>query len=944
MPLIEREREIERIEALLGGAIAGRGAAVMIEGEPGIGKTALLEVAGELARARGMTTLLARGGELEREVGFGVVRALLEPPLRRLDTAGRDELLTGAARLAERPLGLGADLDPGTAEVAPDSALHGLYWLCANLADRGPLLVAVDDLQWADEPSLRFLSYLVRRIGEHPLLVCGTSRPPQAAVGGSERLLAALGRDWQEALHPRPLSGAGVAELIRARAPEAKAELCAACARATGGNPFLVAETLAALRADGIDPAIAEPRQVEAVGAATLSEAMLARIARAGPEATAVTRALWVLGDDAYPRRVARLAGLSPEAATAVLDGLRREGIITPGPRLAFAHPLIRHAVDADLNAPARALAHGRAAELLADEGESPARIARHLLNAEPFGNPSAVEILRAAAGAAVARGAPEPAATLLERALAEPPNPDERAPLMIELGRARALTGHTDAAAETLGEAIALAGDPGTRARAAIELGQVLSYRGDVETAAETVLAALQAAAGHREIERPLQMMLLVMAETAVGGRRVASDLLHHAAEVVDRRGEGAPRGLLALIAFERAVAEGTAEAAVELAELALANGGLLAEQGPESPHAFYAAGALSLADRHEGAERALGPAIADAAKRGSTRAYALGSATRAWSRFRRGDLPGAEADARACLELAAAADWGLFRPQAVAVLANVLLERGDPNGAAASLDQVELDPQQEGGLHAPLLRESRTRLHLARGAASEALAELEACAAWERAWGAANSTWVAWRPQAALAHAALGDLDQARQLAAEGVELARRFGASRGLGIALRSLAAIEGGERELELLTESASVLEGSDAELERAHSLIALGMALRRAGQRRAARDPLRDGLAAATRCGASTLAERARAELELVGAKPHRTMLSGLESLTAAELRVAKLAAEGSTNREIAQALFVTRRTVETHLTSVYRKLEIATRDELPAALNGELSM
>ena len=199
-------------------------------------------------------------------------------------------------------------------------------------------------------------------------------------------------------------------------------------------------------------------------------------------------------------------------------------------------------------------------------------------------------------------------------------------------------------------------------------------------------------------------------------------------------------------------------------------------------------------------------------------------------------------------------------------------------------------------------------------------------------------NPAAVDWRSQAAVAHAALGQRDAARALALEELALARRFGAPRALGIALRTLGVI--GD-ELDHLEEAVDVLAASPARLEHARALADLGVALRHRRRIVEAREPLRHALDLAIRCGAAPLAERARAELLIAGARPRRPQLSGVDALTTNERRVAALAAEGRSNREIAQALYVSHKTVEKHLTAAYRKLGVGARQDLPGALASE---
>ena len=202
----------------------------------------------------------------------------------------------------------------------------------------------------------------------------------------------------------------------------------------------------------------------------------------------------------------------------------------------------------------------------------------------------------------------------------------------------------------------------------------------------------------------------------------------------------------------------------------------------------------------------------------------------------------------------------------------------------------------------------------------------------------GGRNPAMIAWRSHAALALLQLGTQNEARRLAREELELARTWGAPRALGAALRVAGLVEGGDEGLALLEKAVEVLADSPAKLEHAKARTDLGAALRRANRRSDAREQLRRALELATICGAVPLVQRAETELLATGARPRRISLRGLESLTPSERRVAEMAAEGPTNREIAQALFVTPKTVEVHLSSVYRKLGISSRAQLARTL------
>jgi DNA-binding CsgD family transcriptional regulator len=270
--------------------------------------------------------------------------------------------------------------------------------------------------------------------------------------------------------------------------------------------------------------------------------------------------------------------------------------------------------------------------------------------------------------------------------------------------------------------------------------------------------------------------------------------------------------------------------------------------------------------------------------------------------------------------------------------VLSDALLEQGKLEEAAAALEQAGWRTPAPETAPFLTLRHTGARLLLTAGDLTGGLEEtLDAGERYE-VIGGRNPAFMPWRSQAALALMQLGEQGDARRLAAEELELARIWGAPRALGAALRVAGLVEGGGRGLALLEEAVSTVAGSPAKLEHAKAHTELGAALRRANRRSQAREHLRRAVELATRCGAIPLAERAETELLATGARPRRIALSGIESLTPSERRVADLAAQGPTNREIAQALFVTPKTVEVHLSSVYRKLGIGSRSQLQAAL------
>jgi predicted ATPase len=349
--LLERGGELEQLRELVDAAGEGRGGLVIVEGEAGIGKTRLLGEARTLAEARGLTVLSGRGGELERDLGYGVVRQLFEPYLRTTPDPEREALLGGAAAPAAAVLGLGGE---GRGPLADASlvAEHSLYWLTENLASRRPLMLCVDDAHWSDLASLRWLVYLARRLEGTPVGVAVGWRvgEPDAPV----ELLAAL-RDEPEvrALAPRVLSGEACDAIVReVLGAEADDDFCAACAEVSGGNPFLLGELALALAAEGVAPTAEFVERVAALGPAAVTRSVLVRLSRLPPAAAALARALAVLENDAQLHHAARLAGLSEDAAPEVMRALAAAHIVDHGGSPRFAHPVLRTAVYCDLGEP----------------------------------------------------------------------------------------------------------------------------------------------------------------------------------------------------------------------------------------------------------------------------------------------------------------------------------------------------------------------------------------------------------------------------------------------------------------------------------------------------------------------------------------------------------------------------------------------------------------
>ena len=325
----------------------------------------------------------------------------------------------------------------------------------------------------------------------------------------------------------------------------------------------------------------------------------------------------------------------------------------------------------------------------------------------------------------------------------------------------------------------------------------------------------------------------------------------------------------------------------------------------------------------------------------RGDVRGFALASAFRGYAALHVGDLDAAVADTTAALELARGVP--LLRPiaaYATAWLGYALVEAGDYGTAEKVLGAQAATLGPDALFSANYLLSARGRLRLAQGRFAEAAADLRECGRRCAAWGATGPALAPWRAHLALALLASGERDAAASVAADAVALARAWGVSSLLAEALRVAGLVTGGPPGLALLREAVAMADAGESPIERAHARTALGGALRRAGRRSEARQPLREAVEIALATGARAVARAAHEELVATGAKPRRLRQSGAEALTATERRVAGMAADGMSNRGIAQALFVSEKTVETHLGNAYRKLGINARTHLTEALAG----
>jgi DNA-binding CsgD family transcriptional regulator len=905
--LFDRAEEVDALRAAVGAVAEGRGGVTLIEAPPGFGKTSLCDLAAAEAGARGIEVLAARGTELQEQVPFGLARVLL--------------------RISPGELGDSPDRGLATIEQLAFACFERVI---GEAGEEGvPHLLIVDDAQWADRLSAAFLSHLIPRAEGLPIAFLLASRPDRGAGHGLvEELTRSPGTTL---LRPGPLGRDATAAVVReVCGGDVAAPLIDACFESSGGSPLLVRELARELAAAG--PA-ADVATVRDAAPATVLRAVVSRLAHLGAAPAALAEAVAILDGSGSLEVAAELADLGPDAAEDAADALAAAGLLAASEPLDFAQPLVGAALRAEMGPFARARAHRRAAAVLEAAGAPVETVAAQLLHTRPAGEAETVARLRQAAALALARGDATTATRLAERALNEPPPAAERGEVLAELAEAEATAG-LPAGAEHLAEALELLDDPARRIGVCTALARTLHRagrlaeatrvadvgRGDMAPedpdAAELTAAWVASAMLYAELHGELEARLAPIIERARARELPASaSLAAVLAAWLAFRDEPAPlirRLALAAFAADPMVDGDPRGAALGNAALALHSIDLLDED-------------VALLD----------DAVAATEARGAVIARSVALHFRGMAELERGNLDAALTDAERALDIHRfgwdPAAWSSR------TLTFVHIARDDLDAAAEALavgEGADVGPPER-----LLLLEARAALRLAEGRAEEALADaLESNRLAREVFGVRNARLFRASTQVPFAAAACGQVELARERAAETLALAREAESPRTLGEALRAAAVAAPPEERPALLAEAVAVLETSPARLPRARALLELGAAERAVGERDRAQETLRAALELADEIGAPGLVAGARRELAAIGRRPRRAARSGVDALTPSERRVADLAAQGLSTPQIAHRLFITRKTVESHLGQAYRKLGVSGRAELAPLL------
>lgn len=920
--LVERERELAVLRSAVDRARQGDGALIVIRGPAGIGKSSLLDA---LLRepGDGVSSMRARCASLEVDLPYGVVHQLLDAVVRGCGPAERDRMFRDAAAPA-RGLFEGLTVDADAATLA-----RALFWLVAALAEDGPLVIAVDDLQWADRSSLHALAHLAHRVADLPVALLLALRD----TATTDAVAALADHPAAEVLEPRPIGREGTAALTRELlGAEPEDEFIQASGEATGGNPFLLRELLRETARSGTAPDAAGAQAVSDLRPAHVARHVRGRLRDLDTAAQRLAGAASLLGDETPLRLVARLAGLDLAVAVVAADALVAQAVLAHPDPVRFAHALVRDIVAEETPRAQRAQRHYEAARLLADDGAAPERVVAQLHLGPRAGDEWTVARLREAAEGAVRGGDPAAAARHLLRALQEPPAPEHRASVLRALGHAEQAAGDPGAG-DRFAAAAEHAVDPERRLADLLDGAMALHWAGRCHTALEQLAAIepLVEQADDPRLRRRVALDRLDMACLYDAGLvdALIDEVLHDLP--AEPSGEDDARALL--YAAHAAVARGRPAAeALALAERALS-------AAPDRRAAIEGCAAIRVEAGQPAEAAVLFEHLQARARRvGDARDEILSSLLRVWPLIRAGRITEAAGEA-VLIEERRRLGWDdelFIRGD----LAWALTEHDEPAEAVRLLDGRTFPLDGHAG-HAWQV-EQRARALLALGRPVEALAALRDARprfdSLPLAMGHIATSQ--WRTLTAEAGRAAGDLRADEQQAVEIAFLqASAWEAPAVLGHVLRVKGQLTSGEEQIALLERAESLLSETSARLELTEARLALGAALRRDGSRSRAREPLRLGLADAERCGMRRLARLIADELRATGARPRRTELRGIGALTPSEHRVCELAAAGATNRQIAQTLFVTTKAVEWHLRNAYPKLGVKGKGELTAVFS-----
>ena len=902
--LLGRDRERQEIGRLLERAQAGASGTLALAGEPGIGKTALLDYAAERAAGAGMRVLRARGIESEAQIPFGSLLELLRPALALLGQIPQPQAVALEGALALRP-------GPALERFAVGAATLSLL---AAYAEDEPVAVIIDDAHWLDGSSAQALLFAFRRLVADPIAVLIAVRDGEASLlDGADLPVLRLGG----------LTSAEAAALVRGLAPEATARLYAA----TAGNPLALLE----LAPDAAGLALA-PEGAPVLVSAQISGAFLRRFGGLGE--TTRRALLLAASSESGDLAMLRRAAVQLAADLTALAAAESAGLVTLSPgRVEFRHPLARSAIYADAPAAERRAAHRALAAALPDRDVD--RRAWHLAAAAAGPDETASAALEQAGARSRGRSGYATAATAYERAGRLTEDSERRARLLREAADASWLAGLAGPATALLAEARAATADPA-------ELVEIDQLAGHIATRSGPVMrghAILTAAARRAGAERAVSMLAEAAGACLYAGN--PAEMLATAERALSRlpsKPSARARFLVAMAAGMARILGGDAAAGAETVHQAIGLAENSAELREDLRLVFWlAVGPLFL--REAGAGRAL---LAQAERTARARAavgalpFVLNLIGRDQATTNRSAV--AEATYREAIDLARESGQQTELAVGLAGLARLLAQEGrEQECRRSATEALQLCHDLGMRLHQLWATTALGELELGLGAAARAAAHFEELQQLLRDTGITD---VDLSPGAQLvdAYLRLGRTEAAGQVAARFLAAARAKGQPWSLALALRCQGLLAGDPEFATHFDQALQLHAQTPDEFEAARTRLAYGGRLRRARNRVLAREQLRAATDVFERLGARPWAERARAELVVTGETRRRRGPSTIDELTPQELHIAMLLASEKTTREAAAALFLSPKTVEYHLRHVYQKLGVHSREELAAAL------
>ncbi|MEV6716787.1 BREX system ATP-binding domain-containing protein [Lentzea sp. NPDC051208] len=947
--LVGRDAELKRIAEALESAKAMTPTTLLVEGATGIGKTALLEAACELAHERGFVVCRATASPMEREMPFAVVQQLFEHLHQEL-SPGRDDAITPHGRdvIAGH---FTAKVDEFE-EIQVHQAIRGVYRFTAGLAQRSPLCLVIDDVQWTDVPSLRWLNYLVHRVVKLPLaiLMARTSgiQPTDPLLIAeleiySERLKLAVFKT-QDVVH--------LTERVLGRTPDKK--FAEAVVHATNGCPMVTGHILGLMRERSLPPDENAAGNLLRPDFQELGQSMLARLNRQSRGLVEIAKAIAVVAPADLDLLTA-VTGTNTGAAADQVRQLEGMGVLTPEGKLTFTHSVIKNAIESAVCYGEREELHAEAARFLHHTRAPAVLVARHVLRTSSRLGAWAVEALRTAADTLIVEGDPRAGASLLNRAFEEDLSVEQRKDLLLRLGHAEIYFDPRMAVVH-IEEGMTGLDDPEKVLAVACRLAQVLYLDGAYDSASD-VLRRTMAEVGPK-IPGATDVLRLLERVTVPSRDPTADQVdFRRFDEQEWRRGDARGRALAGLIAEDASNRGVDLALCRETALTALSGGVTSILQHPQ--RMIGVLNSLLRADEAELVMRHCNEILLEAHRQGLSLIALLAHTLRSRAHHYCGSFTEAVADAKLALSAARTAKLPpdhFGHVYAIDAQVRAQLALGDVDAAENALRPFGRSRALPQTWHHTALLHARGALRMELGDNEEALADQLECGERFEAWGRPSPALRPWRSYAALAHLRLEQPKPALDLALQELKLAREWGAPTVIGRALLTVGIVTGGSAAAPWLTEAESLLRPSPARMLHAQVLLELAATWWDNGQRDAARQHFAEARMLSEQCGivvepgerlagltsGSTPGAQVPQPPEPTKVVPPDPRTNAL-ALTPHEYRVASLVLEGNSNDEIAHKLNVSRRTIEFHLTSIYRKLGVRRRTQLSSALAGFVS-